>query len=210
MSKRKTKRRGRECYRQNLAGLAAKISAYEELNTFLERSIELDPRPAKINPVKFNDTLAPDVDKILEPELSNALESIQPSTLFIVENISVHAIEVFSSTFGVEYEFWLDHISKLNWFRLGEIEKHFPALKQVQMESHYIRYRIIGSQEVHLQSGNAKIEDRLEPKSGTTRVPRVAGNSTSISSLALFIYHGPTLGTLPIDRTHQTACVNLG
>lgn len=162
-------------YRQELVDLASKIPAYKELNTFLEKSHILDASPAKISLIRFSETSSPDFEDFTEDDLPKYLESFQSSALFIIENVSTNVVELLGSQFGVEFEFWLDHVSNSNWFRLGEIEKHLPALKSVQLESRHIRHRFISPRELLLNIPGQFVDDRIEPKVGSARVPRIAG-----------------------------------
>ncbi len=162
-------------YRQELIELSSKIPAYEDLKTFVEHSQKLDASPAKISIVRFNESSIPDFADITEDSLANYLKDIHPSTLFVIENISTSIIESLGSQFGVEFEFWLDHINNSSWFRLGDIEKHLPPLKSVQLESKHIRHQFVGPRELLLNTPGLVVDDRIEPEIGSARVPRVAG-----------------------------------
>jgi hypothetical protein len=164
-------------YRQELIDFASKIPAYEELKRFAETSQELDASSAKISVARFNESSAPDIVDIIEDDLPKYLETPQSSTLFIIENVSTNVMELLGSQFGVEFEFWLNHVSDSNWFRLGEIERHLPALKSIQLKSRHIRHRFISPRELLLNTTGRFVDDRIEPEAGSARVFRVAGAS---------------------------------
>lgn len=163
-------------YLQELSDLATEIPAYEELKTFAETSQTVDASPPQISVVHFNDSAAPDFLDIAEGDLLKYLEGSQVgSVLFIIENINTSLMDFLGSRFGVEFDFWLDHVSDSNWFRLEEIEKHLPALKSVQLGSKYIRHRFISPRELLLNTPGRLVDDRIEPEAGSARVFRVAG-----------------------------------
>jgi hypothetical protein len=162
-------------YRQELIDLASKIPAYEELKIFAQKSQIIDASPAKISLICFNESSSPDFEDITEDDLPKYLKGFQSNALFIIENVSTNVMELLGSQFGVEFEFWLDHVDSSNWFRLGEIEKHLPALKSVQLESKHIRHRFIGPRELVLNTPGQFVDDRIEPEVGSARVSRIAG-----------------------------------
>ncbi|KAF2681117.1 hypothetical protein K458DRAFT_86478 [Lentithecium fluviatile CBS 122367] len=162
-------------YRQELAALANRIPAFEELRVFLETSQKLDASPATISRIRFNDNSATEFTDIAEANLSKCLRPTQSSDLFVIENVSAHVIELLGSQFDVEFDFWLEHVSNSNWFRLGDIEKHLPALKSVRLDSRHTRHRFIGPRELLLKTPVQFVKDRIEPEAGSARVPRVAG-----------------------------------
>jgi hypothetical protein len=162
-------------YRQELSALARKIPAYEELEAFIETSYKADPSLAKISTVCFNVDGPPVFEGVPEDTLGDFLETACTSKLFIVENVSSNVIQLLGSHFGVEYDFWLDYVSNLNLFRLGDIEKYLPALKSVRLNSRHVRHRFIGPRELLLRSPNHLINDLIEPEAGIARVTRTAG-----------------------------------
>jgi hypothetical protein len=162
-------------YRQELIDLASKIPAFEELKTFAETSQTLDASPANVSLVRFNESSAPDFADIAEGDLPKYLKGSQSSVLFILENVNTSLMELLGSRFGVEFEFWLDHVSDSNWFRLEEIEKHLPALKSVQLGTKHIRHRFISPRELLLTTPGRFVDDGIEPEAGNARVFRVAG-----------------------------------
>jgi hypothetical protein len=162
-------------YRQELVELARKIPAYEELIKFLKSSQNLDASPASISIVRFSETSTPDFASVHEDELPKHLGSSQTSNLFIIENVSANVVELLGSRYGVGHDFWLDHIANSNWFRLGDIEKHLPALVSVRLESRHVRHRFIGPRELLLRALKYPVNDRILPEKGSTRVPRIAG-----------------------------------
>jgi hypothetical protein len=164
-----------EQYRQELDVLASKIPAYEELKLFLDESPELDSSPAKITRVRFNDSLAPEFADFQEDELAKHLETTQSSDLFVIENVSSNVVKLLGSRYGVGHDFWLDHIANSSWFRLGDIERHLPALASIRLESRHMRHQFIGVRELKTTNPDHPLCDRIEPERGSTRVPRIAG-----------------------------------
>jgi hypothetical protein len=192
-------------YRQALVELSSRIPAYEELQNFLESSRTLDASPAKIHLVRFHEDTAPVFASILEDELSKHLGPSQSSNFFIIENVSGNIVELLGSHYGVGHDFWLDHVANSNWFRLGDIEKHLPALASVRLESRHIRHRFIGPRELLLRALEYPVVDRIVPEKGSARVPRIAGALNPLERTDRFRAQSPVLERFPslaLTRQH--------
>ncbi|OCK75732.1 hypothetical protein K432DRAFT_429215 [Lepidopterella palustris CBS 459.81] len=164
-------------YREEVAKKAAHIPAFQLLDDFLNQPLRpAGASPTKITIVHFHDDRQPDFQRDVDQEkLQNHIQESTSTRLFIVENVGPDTIARLGGHFAVEPQFFLDHLDNANWFRSGDIEKHLPPLKSVQLASRFIRFRFISPRELLLNVPGSLASDRIESDFLSTRVPRVAG-----------------------------------
>lgn len=83
--------------------------------------------------------------------------------LCIVENATPRVLALLGRYWKVDPRFYHDYLENAEWYRLGEIEDHLPALLSVQGQSNHIHFRFIGPREVHCDDPNERCPRLPDP-----------------------------------------------
>lgn len=155
------------------------------------------PFKSNIFLVQFRKDSALKVTPVSENKLGGILDENEESQLFIVQDLSPHALKIFGGHWNVDPQFFLDYLYVVTreaasdrrqiiptpWYRLGDIENHLPLLRSTDADMEHVTIRCIGPREyrpLNPKSPTPRVPDRFEPDLQSTYVERLGGGHNPI------------------------------